>query len=68
METVQTYIGDDSVQGVDQDKVKGRGGGGGQTDLRRLSLLMFRQKSRFDTEVSFRHGLHIFCQCAEQTD
>ncbi len=32
-EALQTYIGDYSVQRVDQDKVKGGGGGGGQTDL-----------------------------------
>lgn len=33
-EALQTYIGNYSVQGVDQDKVKGGGGGGGQTDLK----------------------------------
>lgn len=31
--TLQTYVSDYSVQRVDQDKVKGGGRGGGQTDL-----------------------------------
>lgn len=38
-EAPPTHVSDDSVQRVDQDKVKGGGGGGGQADLQRTESM-----------------------------
>lgn len=55
-EALQTYIGDYSVQRVDQDKVKGGGGGRGQTDLKVLVVVRIDAETR---DKAVHHELHI---------